>query len=79
MNLFREVFIPRISDELNPCISISFKPAIVQPFGVVTDLIALGCTCSSITIAAAPLPFVQKWPMLFANQINLDTCLQARI
>jgi hypothetical protein len=28
---FNEVLIPRIRDELKPCISISFNPAIVQP------------------------------------------------
>lgn len=27
----KDVLIPLIKDELNPCISISFKPAMVQP------------------------------------------------
>ncbi len=51
-----EVTIALIMAELNPWCSISFNPAIVIPWGVVTLSISdLGCFSDSIINEAAPL------------------------
>ena len=52
---FKAALIPRTSEELNPWVSISLNPAIVQPCGVVTlSINCSGCAFSSKIISAAP-------------------------
>jgi hypothetical protein len=80
LDLFNEVLIPRINDELNPCISISFNP---QWYNLVVSLRSIncsGCTCSSDHLGCSFTVCAEIANAVFQSKpISIPACRSADI